>query len=65
MPTSPAQLRANKKWNEANHEKFLNIVYDWRKIPENKQKQAMFMKKYQQRRNAFLQEFRRLSNILL
>jgi hypothetical protein len=65
MTTSSAQLRANKKWNEANYDKFLNIVYEWRKIPENKQKQAAYMKKYQQRRNAFLQEFRRLANILL
>lgn len=65
MPTSPAQLRANKKWNEANYEKYLNAVYEWRKIPENKQKQATYMKKYQQRRYAFLQEFKRLANILL
>lgn len=65
MPTSPAQLRASKKWNEANHEKYLNTVYEWRKIPENLAKQAIYMKKYLKRRNAFLSEFRRLANILL
>jgi len=65
MPTSPAQLKANKKWNEANHEKHLKAIYEWRKIPENLAKQANYMKKYLKRRNAFLQEFRRLANILL
>jgi hypothetical protein len=65
MPTSLAQLRATKKWNEANHEKHLNAIYEWRKIPDNLAKQAKYMKKYLKRRNAFLQEFRRLANILL
>jgi len=65
MPATPAQIRASKKWNEANHEKYLNIVYEWRKDPENKKKQASYMKKYQQRRNAFFNEFQRLASILL
>lgn len=65
MPTSRAKIAANKKWNVANHEKYLNIISEWKKIPENIVKQATYMKKYQQRRNAFLQEFRRLANILL
>jgi len=65
MPATPAQIRANKKWNEANHEKYLNIVYEWRKDPENKKKQASYVKKYQQKRYAFLKEFQRLANILL
>ena len=65
MPTSPAQLRASKKWNEANHEKYLNTVYEWRKIPKNKIKQDFYARNYQKRRYAFLSEFRRLANILL
>lgn len=65
MPTTLAQKRANKKWSEANKEKHLNSIYEWREIPENKIKQAFYVKKYQQRRYAFLCEFRRLANILL
>ena len=65
MPTTPAQKRASKKWNEANHEKHLDSIYQWREIPENKIKQAFYVKKYQKRKYAFLSEFRRLANILL
>lgn len=63
MPCTEAQKRASKKWNLANKEKILNIVCEWK--TKNMSKQASYMKKYLQRRNAFLQEFRRLANILL
>tara|TARA_R110000868_G_scaffold150909_2_gene374429 strand:- start:53 stop:256 length:204 start_codon:yes stop_codon:yes gene_type:complete len=65
MPATDAQRRASKKWNDKNKDKIIKIVCEWKVIPENKQKQALYMKKYLKRRNMFLQEFRRLSNILL
>ena len=65
-PASEAQKRASKKWRENNKEQFLTIVYAWRKNnPEYKEKQYGYIKKSRNRKAALLQEFKRLSAILL
>lgn len=64
MPLTEAQRRAQQKWREANREHINAAKKKWTKDNEDyRLKQIEYVKKYQRRKKAFMEEARRLSDI--
>lgn len=64
--TSEAKKRAMKKWAEANRERLYQYRSEWAKDnDEYKDKFKNYMRDYRKNKKPFLDEFKRLSSILL
>jgi len=63
MPTSEAQLRATKKWNEKNKERVAQYKLDW--IENNREKHNEMNRLQMKRRYEVLVEFKTFRKILL
>ena len=66
MPTTEAQKRATKKWLQNNADKAREYNKKWREDNEEyRVKQIAYTSKYQKRKKSFLEECKRLCEILL
>jgi len=66
MPTTEAQKRATKKWLQNNADKAREYNKKWREDNEEyRVKQIAYTIKYQKRKKSFLEECKRLCEILL
>jgi len=64
MPLTEAQKRAQKKWREANKERYNAYRNEWQKTKEGyREKQLAYVKKCQRRKKDFLAEVQRLLDI--
>lgn len=61
MPLTEAQKRAQKKWKEANKERYNAYRNQWQKTKEGyREKQLEYVKKCQRRKRDFLAEVKQL-----
>ena len=64
MPLTEAQKRAQKKWREANKERYNAYRNEWQKTKEGyREKQLAYATKCQRRKKDFLAEVQRLLDI--